>query len=73
MNKNMSFYKFMHKQILVIIALNVSTAPGYLLMGYLYTSMVYETLWMLFMLVIAFYGYTLYKKYSPDMTIRSKD
>ena len=73
MNRNMSFYKFMHKQILVIIALNIATAPGYLIMGYLYTSMVYESIWMLFVTIIALYGYSLYRNYSPDMTIQNKD
>ena len=73
MNRNMSFYKFMHKQILVIIALNIATSPGYLMMGYLYTSMVYESIWMLFMTIIALYGYGLYRDYSPEMTIQKKN
>lgn len=73
-NENLSFYKFMHKQILIIITLNVLTAPGYLLMGYLYTSMVYESIWMVLMLVILpVYGYSLYKQFSIDMTIARKD
>jgi len=72
-NENLSFYKFMHKQIIVIIFLNIVTAPGYLLMGYLYTSMVYESLWMLLMIMFAFYGYYLYKRFSIDMTISKKD
>ncbi|MDF1876854.1 bifunctional diguanylate cyclase/phosphodiesterase [Sulfurimonas sp. SAG-AH-194-L11] len=72
-NTNMSFYKFMHKQILVIIALNISTAPGYLFMGYLYTSMVYESIWIIFMVLIAIYGYTLYTSYSKEMTIAAKN
>jgi diguanylate cyclase (GGDEF)-like protein len=72
-NENLSFYKFMHKQIIVIIALNVATAPGYLLMGYLYTSMIYESLWMVLMSVIPLYGYILYKRFRLDMTISQKD
>ena len=72
-NENLSFYKFMHKQIIVIITLNLATAPGYLLMGYLYTSMVYESLWMILMSVIPLYGYILYKRFDIEMTISQKD
>lgn len=73
-NENLSFYKFMHKQIMIIIALNIATAPGYLLMGYLYTSMVYESLWLVLMTVILpLYGYSLYKDFSIGMTIAQKD
>ncbi|QSZ43093.1 EAL domain-containing protein [Sulfurimonas aquatica] len=73
MNENLSFYKFMHKQILVIIVLNVLTAPGYLLMGYIYTSMLYEFLWMLMTFVVAIYGYYLYKEFNIKMTLGAKD
>jgi diguanylate cyclase (GGDEF)-like protein len=73
-NENLSFYKFMHKQIIIIIALNLATAPGYLFMGYLYTSMVYESIWMILMTVILpVYGYFLYKRFSISMTISQKD
>lgn len=73
-NENLSFYKFMHKQIVIIIALNLATAPGYLLMGYLYTSMLYESLWMILMvLILPIYGYSLYKQFSVNMTIAQKD
>ena len=72
-NENLSFYKFMHKQIIVIIALNIATAPGYLLMGYLYTSMVYESIWMLLMAMMPLYGYYLFRQFSIDMTIAQKD
>ncbi len=72
-NENLSFYKFMHQQIIIIILLNVATNPGYLMMGYLYTSMVYESLWLVFMSLIALYGYSLYKNFSLTMTIAQKD
>ena len=72
-NENLSFYKFMHKQIIVIIALNIATAPGYIFMGYLYTSMIYESLWMVLMSVIPMYGYYLYKQFRLDMTIAQKE
>ena len=73
MNENISFYKFMHKQIIVINALNLATAPGYLLIGFLYTSMFYESLWMLGVLLISYYGYTLYRKFDIDMSIAQKE
>ncbi|MFT5662465.1 MAG: diguanylate cyclase (GGDEF)-like protein [Sulfurimonas sp.] len=73
MNENISFYKFIHKQILVINALNLSTAPGYLLIGFLYTSMLYESLWMLCVLIISYYGHMLYQKFDVNMTIEEKD
>jgi diguanylate cyclase (GGDEF)-like protein len=72
-NNNLGFYKFMHKQIIIIIVLNVATAPGYVFMGYLYTSMVYEIAWMGFMLTMPFYGYYLYKQFDVNMTIIKKD
>ena len=72
-NENISFYKFMHKQIIVINALNLATAPGYLLTGFLYTSMIYELLWMFCILLISYYGHQLYKKFDVDMTIQEKD
>lgn len=72
MNQTMSFYKFMHRQIMVIIWLNVATAPGYLLMGYLYTSMIYESIWLVGMYMIAIYGYFLYKTFDIKMSMSGK-
>ncbi|MBT5934279.1 bifunctional diguanylate cyclase/phosphodiesterase [Sulfurimonas sp.] len=72
MNQTMSFYKFMHKQIIVMLLLHMGTAPGYLLMGYFYTSMVYESVWMLIMFIISVYGYVLYKQFNIKMTINDK-
>ena len=72
MNQTMSFYKFMHRQIMVIIWLNVVTAPGYLLMGYLYTSMIYESMWLIVMYMIAIYGYFLYKTFDIKMSMSGK-
>jgi len=73
-NNNLSFYKFMHRQIIIIISLNIATAPGYMLMGFLYTSMVYEAVWVFLMtIILPMYGYKLYKEFSIEMTIKSKD
>ncbi|NOQ31971.1 MAG: diguanylate cyclase [Helicobacteraceae bacterium] len=73
MNNNNSFYKFIHKQIIIIMALNLGTAPGYILIGYLYTSMIYESLWMLGFLLISLFGFILYKKFDLNMTIEQKN
>lgn len=73
MNENINFYKFMHKQILVVIALFVATGPGYLLMGYLYSSMLVESLWFAFLLIVSFCGLSLYRSFDNEMTIEAKD
>ena len=73
MNENIGYYKFMQRQILVINALNMATAPGYLLIGFLYTSMVYESIWMFFVVLITYYGHIQYKKFDVDMTIAQKN
>lgn len=73
-NENLTYYQFMHNQIIILIALNIATAPGYMLMGYLYTSMVYESLWLVLMCVIfPIIGYSLYRRFSVGMTITQKD
>ncbi|MFT7859663.1 MAG: EAL domain-containing protein [Sulfurimonas sp.] len=69
MNENISFYKFMHKQVLVVIALLAGTAPGYIVTGYLYTNMVVEVLWFLTILAVSVYGYMLYVRYKHCVTM----
>ena len=73
MNENMSFYQFMHKQIFVVVMLFLGTGPGYILMGYLYTSMIEELVWFFGLFLISLWGIFLYQKYSRDMTIEQKD
>ena len=73
MNDNISFYNFMHKQIVVVIALFLGTGPGYILMGSLYSSVLVETLWYLLVICVSLWGYKLYKSYSLGMTIRAKN
>ncbi|ADN09128.1 putative bifunctional diguanylate cyclase/phosphodiesterase [Sulfurimonas autotrophica] len=73
MNDNIHFYNFMHKQILVVIALFLGTGPGYILMGFLYSSIFIETLWFLIVVLVSVWGYKLYKRYSFDMTIKEKN
>jgi len=73
MNENISFYKFMHKQILVVIMLFVLTGPGYMIIGYIYSSILIEAVWYLLVLLISMDGYKLYKNYTSSMTIKQKD
>ncbi len=73
MNENISFYKFMHTQILVVIALLVGTSPGYLVTGYIYTDMVFEILWFLSILAVSMTGFQLYKAYYSSKTIQQQE
>lgn len=69
MNDNISFYKFMHRQMLVVIALLVGTSPGYILTGYLYTNMVVEVLWFVTLLIVSLYGAKLYVRFNQCDTM----
>ena len=74
MLNNMSFYKFMHKQILILIALFSGTSISYVLFGYVYGSAVVELIWYAFVIIISFWGFYLYKTYSDeDLTIQEKE
>jgi len=74
MNENISFYKFMHNQMLIVLALFVGTSPGYLFIGYLYSSnMIEEGLWFLAVFVSSLFGYYLYRSFDVDMTIEAKE
>ena len=59
---NMHFYDFMHKQILVVIALFAGTGMGYLYIGGLYSSsFVPELLWFSLVLALSLWGYRLHR------------
>jgi diguanylate cyclase (GGDEF)-like protein len=59
---NMHFHDFMHKQILVVIALFAGTGMGYLYIGWLYSaSVVPELLWFSLVLILSFWGYRLHR------------
>lgn len=74
MLNNISFYNFMHRQILVLIALFASTATAYIFFGIIYSSYVIEPLWYLFVLALSYWGYRLYKEYSETiLTIQEKE
>ena len=50
---NMKFYDFMHKQILVVIALLGGTSVSYIYIGWLYGSLLPEFLWFLLVLALS--------------------
>ncbi len=72
---NMKFYNFMHKQILVVIALFVSTGLGYIYIGYLYTSsFLVELVWYALLLVVSFWGYRLHRAFlDNEMSMKKKE
>jgi len=74
MSNNISFYNFMHKQILVLIALFASTATSYIFLGIAYSSYILEPLWYMFVLALSYWGYRLYREYSDAvLTIQEKE
>ncbi len=74
MLNNMSFYNFMHKQILVLIALFASTASSYVFFGVVYSSYFIEPFWYLLVLAVSYWGYRLYRAYSDNSyTIEEKE
>ncbi|MCK9454907.1 MAG: bifunctional diguanylate cyclase/phosphodiesterase [Sulfurimonas sp.] len=74
MLKNLNFYNFMHKQILVLIALFSTTAFSYVIIGIVYSSYFIEVSWYLLVLVMSYWGYRLYSTYSEsEYTIKQKE
>lgn len=74
MLKNISFYDFMHKQILVLIALFSTTAFSYVIFGMVYGSYFIEILWYMLVLGVSYWGYDLYKAYDDnEYTIKQKE
>ncbi|MFA5460863.1 MAG: EAL domain-containing protein [Sulfurimonas sp.] len=74
MLSNINFYNFMHRQILVLIALFISTATSYILIGIAYSSYIIEPLWYLFVLMLSYWGYKLYREYSDYiLTLQEKE
>jgi len=72
---NMHFYDFMHKQILVVIALFAGTGMGYLYIGWLYSSsLLPELLWFSLVLVLSYWGYRLHRSFvDNDFNMQQKE
>jgi len=70
---SMNFYKFLHKQLIIMIFLTLSTAGGYIYIGSLYESGLYEKEWFLFVIFVSIWGYSLHRKYlSPKISPAEK-
>jgi diguanylate cyclase (GGDEF)-like protein len=71
---NMSFYDFMHKQILVVIALFTITGIGYIYIGCLYSSLLPELLWFSVVLALSFWGVRLHMVFlDNDLSMQQKE
>ena len=71
---SMNFYKFLHKQLMIMIALTLFTAAGYIYIGYLYDSGLYEKEWYGLIVLMSIWGYTLHKKYQEeDLSAEEKE
>lgn len=71
---NMSFYRFMHKQILILIALFAGTSLSYVFFGFVYGSIFIEFMWYFLVLAVSLWGYSLHKRYSDQhMSIKEKE
>lgn len=71
---NMTFYRFMHKQILILIGLFSTTSLSYVIFGLIYDTNHIEVVWYLFVLAISYWGYKLYSEYSnTELTIEEKE
>lgn len=71
---NMKFYEFMHKQILVVIALFSGTGLGYIYIGWLYSSLLPELLWFSVVLALSFWGVRLHMVFlENDLSMQQKE
>ncbi|RLA79355.1 MAG: diguanylate cyclase, partial [Epsilonproteobacteria bacterium] len=74
MLSNMNFYSFMHKQILVLIALFATTGTSYIYIGYLYTELFLSSLWYGLIILVSIWGFRLYYYYSNnDLNLEDKE
>jgi diguanylate cyclase len=73
MDSNMNFYNFMHKQLLVLIALFAGTGISYIYIGFLYGSLLPEILWYLSIVTVSVWGFRLHKHYKDyDLSLQEK-
>jgi len=61
---SMNFYKFLHKQLIIMIGLTLSTAGGYIYIGFLYETGLFEKEWFLFVILVSIWGYILHRQYT---------
>jgi len=69
---NMNFYKFLHKQVLILVLLDITTGPGYIYIGLLHGTILLESLWFMTMFSVSLWGYKLYRDYA-DINLNLKE
>ncbi|MCW8822150.1 MAG: EAL domain-containing protein [Sulfurovum sp.] len=71
---NINFYHFMHKQILVVMALFIGTGTGYIYIGWLYSSLFPELLWFSIVLALSLWGYRLHRVFlDHELNMQEKE
>jgi len=71
---NMNFYKFLHKQILILIILDLTTGPGYIYIGLIHGTILLEMLWFITMFIVSLWGYKLYRNYADkNLNLNEKE
>jgi len=71
---NMNFYHFMHRQILVVIALFVGTGVGYIYIGWVYSFLLPGLLWFALVLLLSIWGYRLHRVFlDNDLNMQAKE
>jgi len=71
---NMNFYKFLHKQVLILVLLDITTGPGYIYIGLLHGTILLESLWFMTMFVVSLWGYKLYRDYADrNLNLKEKE
>ena len=74
MLNNMNFYNFMHKQILILVALFMSTGLSYIYIGWLYTQLALSVAWYSLILITSLWGIKLYRYYkNNDLNLEAKE
>ena len=70
----MNFYNFMHKQILVLVALFMGTGLSYIYIGWLYTQLALSIAWYGLIVITSIWGIKLYKYYkNNDLNLEAKE
>ncbi len=74
MKSDINFYKFLNTQILVMLLLTVTTGAGYILMGFIYDTLLPSVIWYVTMFIASLWGYRLYKEYKNfDLNLEEKE
>lgn len=70
---NNPFYIFLHKQILILIALSVIPGLGYIVLGWLYGNVRPALIWYVLILISSVYGLKVYSEYELNTLDKSRE